>query len=204
MLSSESYKKMRKRRLTNFLIFYTFIILFICFNMTLSRYGSIGAVDSTMQVANWKIKINNEDMETSNTFLLTNVPVISTAQTVDNKIAPDSEGYFEIELDLTDTEVSVDYTLDIDTSVLVSNGINLEITGYSVNGGEPKTIQNNIISDSVLLNEVDGKRVKFTQEDKCNIKVYWKWHVEMLNPEFTKDELKIDVKAIIKQKIGVD
>lgn len=111
-------------------------------------------------------------------------------------------GYFEIILDLSNTEVSIDYKLEIDTSILKNNGINLEITGYSINDGTINQIQNNTISGEKILKEVNGEKVKFTSEDNCNIKIYWTWTEVIENPEFTAESLKINVNAIVKQKLG--
>ncbi len=94
MLDNKQYKKIRKKRLSNFLLFYTFIILFLCFNMTLSKYGSIGTTKANISIAAWEIKINNENIETSNTFLLNNNQQTVGAQTENNKIAPDSNRIF--------------------------------------------------------------------------------------------------------------
>ncbi len=202
MLDNKKYKEIRRKRLNNFLLFYTFIILFLCFNMTISKYGAIGKANSNISIAAWKIKINNENIETSNTFLLNNNQQTAGAQTTNNKIAPDSNGYFEIILDLSDTEVSIDYKLEIDTSILERNGINLQITGYSINGGTINQIENNTISGEKILREVNGKIIKFTEEDNCNIKIYWTWTADIENPEFTAESLKINVNAIVKQKLG--
>lgn len=111
-------------------------------------------------------------------------------------------GYFEIILDLENTEVSLDYKLEIDKSVLENNGINLQITGYSINDGTINQIENNTISGEKILKEVNGEKVKFTAEDNCNIKIYWSWTADIENPEFTAESLKINVNAIVKQKLG--
>lgn len=94
MLDNKQYKKIRRKRLQNFLLFYTFIILFLCFNMTLSKYGSIVETNAKTSVAAWQIKINNENIEASNTFLLKNMQQTVSAQTQSNKIAPDSNRIF--------------------------------------------------------------------------------------------------------------
>lgn len=164
MLSNEQYKKIRKRRLNNFLLFYTFIILFVCFNMTLSKYGAMGTSTSTTSVAAWRIKVNEENIDTSKTFQLTNNQETTNTKTANRKIAPDSSGYFEVILDLTDTEVSIDYKLEIDTSILEKNNINVELTGYTINDGEQKPIENNTITGEKLLNEISNERHKFTRK----------------------------------------
>jgi len=139
-------KNNRIKKISNFLIFYAFIILFLCFKMTLSKYTLIGNAQTTVSMAAWKIKVNSENLEATNKFILNNIQTLSNAQTVANKIAPNSKGYFDIILDIEDTEVSVDYKLELDTNKIISKGIDLKLTGYSINDGDIKTIENNTIS----------------------------------------------------------
>lgn len=205
MLDSQQYKKIKKKRLNNFLLFYLFIILFLCFNMTFSRYGTMGKVNVILPVAEWKIKINNEDLEASNEFLLNNTQITAGAKTINNKIAPNSSGYFDIILDFTDTEVAIDYKIEIDKSTLENNGINLILTGYSTNLGQDiNEIENNTIEGQVLLNRVNGRPVKFTEADTLTVRIYWDWNQDIENPKFTEESLKIITHVTIKQKIGVE
>ena len=49
--------------------------------MTSSRYSNIGKVSSELPIATWKIKVNNEDVKTSNKFSLNNTQINSETET---------------------------------------------------------------------------------------------------------------------------
>lgn len=205
MLDSQQYRKLRKKRLNNFLLFYLFIVLFLCFNLTFSRYGTMGQVNASLSVAEWKIKVNNENIDTTKEFLLNNTQTTVGAQTKDNKIAPNSKGYFDIIIDCEGTEVSIDYKIVLDKSILESNGINLDLTGYSINdGADVIVLENDTIEGEILLNKIEGKTVKFTKADNLKLRIYWDWNQDIENPKFTNESLKIITHVTIKQKIGVE
>ena len=71
-MAKKQYRRIGKKKFGIFLIIYVFIILLICFYMTSSRYSNIGKVSSELPIATWKIKVNNEDVKTSNKFSLNN------------------------------------------------------------------------------------------------------------------------------------
>jgi len=202
-LAKKQYRRIGKKKFGIFLIIYVFIILLICFYMTSSKYSNIGKVYSELPVATWKIKVNNEDVKTSNKFSLNNTQINSETETKENKIAPNSNGVFEVILDLEGTEVPVQYKIELDKTILTQKGIDFNISGYSVNDGEIKTIENNQITGEILLNEQNGKKVAFTAQDNYKIKIYWNWDQDIENPVFNADEkLEIAVNATIQQKIG--
>lgn len=201
-MAKKQYRRIGKKKFGIFLIIYIFIILLICFYMTSSRYSNLGKVAGELPVATWRIKVNNENIKTSNKFSLNNTQINAETQTAENKIAPNSNGIFEILLDLEGTEVPVQYKIDLDPTALTQKGIHLNISGYSVNDGEIKTIENNQITGEILLKEKNGKKVAFSSEDNCKIKVYWDWNQDIENPVFTDEKLEIIVNATIQQKIG--
>lgn len=201
-VAKKQYRRIGKKKFGIFLIVYIFVILLICFYITSSRYSNIGKVTSELPVATWRIKVNNENLKTSNKFSLNNSQINSNTKTAENKIAPNSNGVFEIVLDLDGTEVPVEYKIELDTTTLVRNGINFNMSGYSVNDGEIKTIENNQIIGERLLNERNGKKVPFSSEDNLKIKVYWDWEQDIENPVFTDEKLEITVNATVQQKIG--
>lgn len=94
-----------------------FISLFLLINnvsVTYSKYrGQVnGHIEST--VAKWNIKVNNNDVK-SNTTLTNNIQATFPGSThiKEGVIAPTSEGYFDIIIDATNTDVSFDYEISI-------------------------------------------------------------------------------------------
>lgn len=201
-MSKKQYRRIGKKKFGIFLVVYVLIILAICFYITSAKYSNVGKVTGGIPVATWNIKVNNEDLKTSNKFLLNNSKVNSETKTAENKIAPNSEGAFEVILDLSGTEVPIQYKIEIDTSSITQKGLDFHITGYSINDGEIKTIENNQILGEVLLKKIDGNKVPFTSDDNCKINIHWQWDQDIENPVFTDEKLEITVTATIQQKIG--
>lgn len=96
-----------------------FIVLLLSFvstvKTTYSRYVSEASGNVTANIANWKVKVNNTDItaSTSNTVSIT-PQIVSNSNVKSGKIAPGSEGYFDIVVDPSDVDVS--YTMSISAS----------------------------------------------------------------------------------------
>lgn len=83
-------------------------------NSTYSRYvaGTTGNVEADF--AKWQLLVNNNDITDNNTNSISFTPVIEQSEHVrDNVIAPSSKGYFDIEIDPTNVDVSFKYKLSL-------------------------------------------------------------------------------------------
>lgn len=145
---------------------------------TYSRYiaDTTGNVD--MLFAKWQILINNSDITSNSNSTMTFVPTIEPNENVaSNKIAPSSKGYFDIDIDPTNVDVSFKY--DITLSIENNSITDLMITQYSIvpNNYEEGTtlekfdIENNIISDSLYF---DNNTKDFSFEP-FTIRIYFEW-----------------------------
>lgn len=79
----------------------------------------------------WKIKVNETDITTSGqveTFTIANnqLGYLSSEYIQAGKIAPNGQGYFDIVIDPTNTDVSIIYEIDIDTDAISSTNTDLE------------------------------------------------------------------------------
>ena len=101
--------------------------------------------------------INRQDVLSSSNFSNTIKPIF-----VDNEnikpgvIAPTSEGYFDLLIDASGTDVS--YTETITVANAANNKVtDLKITGYQVNGGDIVEFDEatNVISKDHLLSDTD-------------------------------------------------
>lgn len=155
-------------------------------------------VDSN--IVGWNIKINNDNINTTQDFVINNFTVVDNDMVTDNKLAPGAEGYFDINIDPSGTDVSIVYDLTFDfTDVLDKFSISRieETTG----GGFVKTGENtysNIIRLSDIKNNVTN-----------NVRVYLKWDNNELNNEtdtqigLTKDNfINIPVSITISQYLN--
>lgn len=76
---------------------------------TYTRYTSTATGSGNVSIAQWAVSVNNEDMSNATaTFDLTFTA--NNTDTVPNKIAPEGTATAYVDIDLTGTEVSVDFT----------------------------------------------------------------------------------------------
>ena len=76
---------------------------------TYTRYTSTATGSGNVSIAQWAVSVNNENMSNSSAvFNLTFTA--SNPDTVPNKIAPNGTAVAYVDIDLTGTEVSVDFT----------------------------------------------------------------------------------------------
>ena len=82
---------------------------------TYSRYvaGTTGNID--ILFAKWQILINNEDITNQNNSSITINPTIEADENIkEDTIAPSSKGYFDIDIDPTNVDVSFRYTVELE------------------------------------------------------------------------------------------
>ena len=93
--------------------------LLITLLMVVDTYGLFetnASGDSELSIGKWKIKVNQIDVTFSETITLNNF-VYSENQHVDNGyFAPGRSAEFEIVIDTSESDVSVEYDLEIDDS----------------------------------------------------------------------------------------
>lgn len=149
-----------------------FISLFISLSLiqvTYSKYQTTTNGTADMQIARWKISVNNEDITTSTALTNKITPIFSGNSNIrDGYIAPKSEGYFDVVIDTTNVDVSFKY--QISTSVADDSDVkDLVVTGYSMNGGEIIPVSGNIndISNTILYSNVSQRTI--------NLRIYISW-----------------------------
>lgn len=199
MSKGKRFKTKKKKRLVNFIAFYTILVFFMFINYTFSRYTVTTGKTATIEIAKFTIKVNETTVEQSNTFGLKLSPTTNTA---DNKISPDSTGYFDIEIDPAGTEVSLEYQIFFDLTSIQTASRKITLTEYSLDSGATNIEMptDNIITGEILL--ASNSSTGFTSFDKITIRVFWEWTEDITNPTITDLKTQtIDVTATIKQKI---
>lgn len=145
---------------------------------TYSRYvaGTTGNID--MLFAKWQILVNNLDIANQNNSSITFTPVIETNGNVKaGTVAPTSKGYFDIDINPENVDVSFRYqiTLDIDNEDIPD----LMITKYAVLDSdyeegdiiEYTTLRTNTITDEMLF---DNETEDFSFEP-FTVRIYFEW-----------------------------
>lgn len=192
MSKGKRYKK-AKKRYTNFFLFYIIVAIIVFIGYTFSRYTAVmNSEESSILVAKFNVKVNDIVVGDEENFELKLSP---TSNTQDNKIAPEQEGYFEINIDPTGTEVSLEYEFDFNLKNLYKD---IHLTRFTANDGESINITDNVVKGDINL---PSKERGFLKSEKTSIKVYWEWTGEdIVNPVITEKD--ISVISTIRQKIN--
>ena len=134
-----------------------------------AKYLTSASGDTTMNVARWNILVNNISIKNNTDISNTLTPVFPGNENIaSNIIAPTAEGYFDLNFDFSDADVSFEY--EITTTVDENSSVkDLVTTGYSVDDGEKITFDeiNSPIQDTILLTD---------NIETQKIRVYVKWN----------------------------
>lgn len=143
-----------KIRLKILFILITLAVTVSLMSSTYSRYVADTTGNLVGQFANWKILVNENDITSGNVSSIELTPVIlENSNVASNKIAPSSEGYFDIVVDASNVEVSFDYEITLD--VLNENIPDLLVSEYSIINSEVNE-KDNVVKNSILDNKIVG------------------------------------------------
>ena len=174
---------------------------------TYSRYIASTTNSIETPFAKWQIMINNEDITSNNDASITFNPIIEKNENVkENTIAPSSKGYFDINIDPTNVDVSFSYKINL--NIENDNMPDLLITKYAIldenyiEGDELNLINldNNEINNSMIYNN--------STFNKYTIRVFFEWYEgenELMNDQddtiIGKDAVTNNNKLIINANI---
>ena len=99
-----------------------FITAIFFFQKAYSLFESNRVNTSSISIAKWQVKINDDNISgNSSTFTIDNINWIESENVKSGKVAPEMDGYFDIEIDPNKTETSVRYDVTFDFSNLDSS-----------------------------------------------------------------------------------
>lgn len=164
-----------------------------------AKYLSSASGATTLTIAKWNILVNNASIKSNTDISNSIVPVFPGNEHIDKDIiAPTAEGYFDLELDFTDADVSFEY--EITTTVDENSGVkDLVTTGYSIDDGEK------IVFDT--YNQSIKETIELTTEVKTKkIRIYILWNDDentqvMTNQEDTEATIN-NTPAILKVNVS--
>lgn len=188
-----------KKTIGKLLILVLFLGLITTASYTYSRYVGPTANSVSVGVAKFSVKVNNTDIVENQTF---NITLDSDVNTLNNQLAPDEEGYFEVLIDPTGSEVALDYQLTFDVSDIKALSDKIKVK-YTVNDVEV-TSTGDVVSGSITLPSATSA---MTASNKTSVKVCWEWEEEdITNPDASfiakVNAAKVSASAIVKQKIS--
>lgn len=163
-----------------------FLIVLLSLSITLSltsntysRYVADTTGNLEVSFTNWQILVNETDITSNANSSITLTPIIEENSNIaKNKIAPTSTGYFDIDIDPSNVELSFDYAITL--AVENENIPDLMITKYALLNStdteedalEVTNIDGNVIEGSLQYdNSVDD----FNFEPFI-IRIYFEWY----------------------------
>lgn len=188
------------------------ILLILVFSLAIlytiySIYDTYALLETNISVVNdlntakWNINVNNTSLSGESTnFSVDKIKVDENTYTKDNKLAPGTTGYFDIEIDPTDTDVSIRYDISFDFTSL-SNSINVlsiqETTGANL-------IKTNL---NTYTNVLTLSEIKEGKKNNVRVNVVWN-NIEENNEEDSQlgsiynNKLDIPVTLTVTQYLG--
>lgn len=145
-----------------------------------AKYITSTEGNTSLTIANWNILVNNMSIMGDSDISSSIVPVFpGTEHIASGIIAPTAEGYFDLNLDFTDVDVSFQYDISVSTDEN-SSVQDLVAIGYSLDDGEKIIFENynDPISEIVeLSSELDTRKVR----------VYIMWNDDETSQSMTND-----------------
>lgn len=143
---------------------------------TYAKYITSANGDANINIARWKILVNNQDIKENKELSNVITPIFDGNDNIaSNVIAPTAEGYFDILIDASNTDVSLKY--EITTSDNAESAVSdLIISGYSLDDGE----RQQIISDDGQI-KVENEILYNSQDKDIKLRVYLKWNDDDTN-----------------------
>jgi len=136
-------------------------------NSTFAKYATSVDGDVNTNIARWRILVNDTDVHMNNSLSNAITPVFyGTDFIAPDVIAPTSEGYFDLVIDSTGTDLSFSYSIDIsvgeDSSVR-----DLVAFAYQINDG--------VIINANSLSNIGGNVIYNLSQTVNTIRVFIKW-----------------------------
>ena len=166
------------KRFKILLVFMSLSLTLSLMSNTYSRYVAGTNSDVQIEFAKWQILVNENDITNNASSSIVLKPVVEENEFIkQNTIAPSSKGYFDIDIDPTNVDVSFDYEIKLE--VLNENIPDLMITKYSIldsNYNEGDALEINNIENSTISGTLnfDNKTENFKFEP-FTIRIYFEW-----------------------------
>ena len=177
------------------------IFLLCCFTFSIiqiyAKYLSTTNSDTSIKIANWNIVVNNLSIKSDTDISSAIIPIFPGNENISsNIIAPTSEGYFDLNFDFTNIDVSFKYEINVSASKN-SSVTDLVATGYSVDDGEKITFStfNEPISDTIVLNSNISNR---------KIRVFILWNDDDSTSTMSNEEDTIATNSDVPALLNVD
>ena len=141
---------------------------------TYSRYVASSEGNLQIEFAKWQLLVNELDITNeTNTSIAFEPTIEKNVNVAENKVAPSSTGYFDIEIDPTNVDVSFKYSIDL--NIDNTNIPDLRITKYAMvptNYIEGDKLEYNYLENGEITNTLNYSDGGF---DIFTIRIYFEW-----------------------------
>lgn len=191
---------MKNRKKFMLLVIGIFILLLLFSVVQIyAKYLTSSTGKTNLKIAKWNIIVNTKSIKNNSDISSAIVPVFEGNENIsDGIIAPTATGYFDLDFDFSDADVTFKYEINVSADEN-SSVTDLVSTGYSIDDGEIINFDNfnQTISDTILLNSNVKKR---------KIRVYILWNDDdttatMTNEDDTKSAVE-DTPALLDVNIS--
>ena len=177
----------RSRTKRGIFIALVLVLLVYIIGSTYARYTNTSTLNGKVQMAEWQVKINTEDMNATATTQDVTLTLEDNEFVSDDRIAPDRTGYFDITLDPTGSEVAIDYIISCDFDN-VATGIADSGSDIAISGAEywrAATAGTAGSGTAVDVNSATGVKISETLAEvegntpiTVRVKVTWTHHTD--------------------------
>ena len=180
-------------------IIFSFFLLLTLYEIkkTYGLFESNNKMSVQQSTAKWNILINGTNIKSEEKFVVNSVNVEDNENVLNGKIAPGVKGYFDVEIDKTNTSTSIVYSITFDFTK-ISDSITIEKIEETRSGNLIRTGENTY-----------SKVMKINDDPINNIRVYIKWENKEENNDIdslvglTKDNyINIPVSISAMQYLG--
>lgn len=180
-------------------IIFSFFLLLTLYEIkkTYGLFESNNKMSVQQSTAKWNILINGTNIKSEEKFVVNSVNVEDNENVLNGKIAPGVKGYFDVEIDKTNTSTSIVYSITFDFTK-ISDSITIEKIEETTSGNLIRTGENTY-----------SKVMKINDDPINNIRVYIKWENKEENNDIdslvglTKDNyINIPVSISAMQYLG--
>ena len=156
------------------IVIFCLAISFSLISNTYSRYVASSEGNVEVSFAKWEILVNNVDITNNTSSSITFNPTIDHNNNVaDGKVAPSSTGYFDVQIDPSNVDVSFKYKIDLDID---SEDIpDLMITKYAIldsNYSVGDTLTYNTLTNGYIENTVNYSN----NLQPFTVRVFFEWY----------------------------
>ena len=177
--------------LYSFLVIFSLTLCVFFITESYAKYLTSTEGNAKMNVARWKIIVNNEDIKNNNSLTTQITPTfLGNDNIAENVIAPTSEGYFDLIIDATEADVSFKYNIDIEVDEN-SSVQDLKISKFVIDEEEIIPTDNTYSIERQVLHR-DNTQI-------INIRVYIYWD----DSESASMNNTMDTQATIDNNVNI-